>query len=142
MAFLEFLQKDIFNLLLFGVAVVTGAMLLWPLVTRVMRTGREVGPLEVVQLINRRDALVVDVREAAAFAGGHITGSRHIPAGEIAGRMKEVEKFKSRPAVVVCQTGSRGSASAEILRKHGFAEAFVLRGGIAAWQQAGMPLEK
>jgi rhodanese-related sulfurtransferase len=140
--FLAFLQKNPLHLVLFGTAVITGGMLIWPLITRGARVGREVTPFEAVQLINRRDALVVDVRDAAEYESGHINGSRHIPAGALGGRLSEIEKFKSRPVIVACRTGSRAGAPAEALRKGGFGEVLVLRGGIAAWQQAGMPLEK
>ncbi len=140
--FIAFLQKNPFHLLLFGTAVITGGMLLWPLISRASRTGQQVEPLQAVQLINRRDALVIDVRDAGEYAAGHITGSRHIPAAQLAERLKEIEKFKSRPVIVSCRTGSRAGASAELLRKSGFGEVLILRGGIAGWQQAGMPLEK
>ncbi len=140
--FIAFLQKNPFHLLLFGTAVITGGMLLWPLISRASRTGQQVEPLQAVQLINRRDALVIDVRDAGEYAAGHITGSRHIPAAQLAERLKEIEKFKSRPVIVSCRTGSRAGAPAELLRKSGFGEVLILRGGIAGWQQAGMPLEK
>jgi len=140
--FLAFLVKNPFNMVLFGTAVVTGGMLVWPLVSRMVRPGNEVGPLDAVQLINRRDAVVVDLRDASEYAAGHITNARHIPEGELAGRMKELEKFKARPIIVACRSGTRAASAVALLRKHGFAEAFALRGGIAAWQQAGMPLEK
>lgn len=140
--FLAFLQKNPFHWLLFGTVLLTGGMLIWPLISRGARVGREVTPLEAVQLINRRDALVVDIRDAAEYGSGHIGGSRHIPAAELSARLKELEKFKSRPVIVSCRTGGRAGASAAVLRKSGFGEVLILRGGIAAWQQAGMPLEK
>ena len=140
--FLAFLVKNPFHLVLFGIAVVTGGMLIWPLVSRLARPGRDVGPLEAVQLINRRDAIVVDVRDAGEYASGHIANARHIPAAQLAERLKELEKFKSRPIIVVCRADTRAARVAATLRKHGFGEVFALRGGIAAWQQAGMPLEK
>lgn len=140
--FLAFLVKNPFNMVLFGTAVVTGGMLVWPLISRMVRPGNEVGPLDAVQLINRRDAVVIDVRDASEYAAGHVTNARHIPEGELAGRVKELEKFKARPIIVACRGGTRAASAAALLRKHGFAEAFALRGGIAAWQQAGMPLEK
>jgi len=140
--FLAFLVKNPFNMVLFGAAVVTGGMLVWPLISRMVRPGNEVGPLDAVQLINRRDAVVIDVRDASDYAAGHVTNARHIPEGELAGRMKELEKFRARPIIVACRSGTRAASAAALLRKHGFAEAFALRGGIAAWQQAGMPLEK
>lgn len=140
--FFVFLQKSPTNMLLFATAVVTGAMLAWPFILRAMRPGREVGPVEAVQLINRRDAVVLDVRDAAEYKSGHITNARHVPEAEIDSRMKELEKIKTKPIIVSCARGNRSMRVAARLRALGFAEVFSLRGGIAAWQQAGMPLEK
>lgn len=140
--FVVFLQKNPFNLMLFFTAVVTGGMLLWPLVSRVGRPGKEVGPFEAVQLINRQDAVVIDVREAADFAKGHIANARNVPHAQVEQRLKELDKFKSKPVILSCQSGTRSASIEGVLRKHGFSEVFTLRGGIAAWQQASMPLEK
>lgn len=141
-SFLVFLQKSPLNMLLLGLAVATGGMLLWPLISRSFRQSHEVGAFEAVQLINRRDALVLDVRDTGDYAAGHITHARHIAEAQLADRMKELDKHKSRPIVVACKTGSRAPAVAGLLRKQGYTEAFALRGGIAAWQQASLPLEK
>ena len=100
------------------------------------------GVFEAVQLINRKDALVLDVRDSGEFASGHITQARHVPEAQLADRQKELEKYKSRTLLVCCRSGTRAGTIAGTLRKQGFAEAHALRGGIAAWQQAGMPLEK
>ena len=140
--FLVFLQKSPFNMLLFGLALSTGAMLVWPFISRLFRQSNEVGAFETVQLINRRDAVVLDVRDTGDYAAGHITGARHMPESQLSDRMKELEKFKARPVVVCCRSGTRAPAVSDTLRKQGFAEAFALRGGIAAWQQASLPLEK
>jgi rhodanese-related sulfurtransferase len=141
-SFLLFLQKSPFNMLLFGLAVSSGVMLLWPLISRSFRMSHEVGAVEAVQLINRRDALVLDVRDTGDFAAGHIANAKHVPEAQLADRIKELEKYRSRPIVVSCRTGSRASSVSAMLRKQGFTEAFALRGGIAAWQQASLPLEK
>ena len=142
-SFVAFLQKSYMNMLLFGVAVASGAMLLWPLVSRLLGASvPQVGLNEAVRLINRRDALVLDVRETGEYTAGHIPKSRHIPAGELNGRLQELDKFKERPVVVSCQAGPRAQRACGVLSKAGFKEVFVLQGGIAAWQQAGMPLEK
>ena len=129
-------------MLLLGLAVSSGAMLLWPLVSRPFRQSHEVGAFEAVQLINRRDALVLDVRDTGDYAAGHITNAKHVSESQLADRMKELEKYKSRPIVVCCKIGTRAPAVSATLRKQGFSEAFALRGGIAAWQQANLPLEK
>lgn len=128
--------------MLFGAAVVSGGMLIWPLISRLFSPGAEVGAAEAVQMINRRDALTVDVRESAEYAAGHIANSRHIPLAQLADHLKALEKFKLRPIIVICRSGSRAASAAGVLRKNGFGEVFTLRGGVSAWQQAGMPLEK
>ena len=141
-AFFVFLQKSPFNMMLFGGAMATGVMLLWPLVMRPFRAGREVGVVEAVQLINRKDALVIDVRDTGEYEAGHIAGARHVPEKQLAERLKELEKFKDRALIVVCRSGARSGAAVQLLRGNGFGEAVNLSGGIGAWQQAGMPLEK
>lgn len=140
--FLVFLQKNPMNLVLFGTVLVTGGMLVWPVISRLTRPGQEVGPVEAVQLINRRDAVVLDLRDAAEYKAGHITNARHMPEGEIDSRMKDLEKIKTKPIIVSCARGNRSTNVANRLRKLGFGEVVSLRGGIAAWQQANMPLEK
>jgi rhodanese-related sulfurtransferase len=134
-----FLQNNIFLVL---VCVASGVMLIWPLIQKALSGSKEVSVPQAVQLINRRDAVVIDVREAAEYAAGHLPNARHIPGGEIDKRLKEIEKFKQRPIVVVCQTGNRSAAACGRLRKNGFAEAYNLKGGILGWQQASMPIEK
>ena len=140
--FIVFLQKNPMNMVLFGTVLVTGGMLLWPVIAKLMRPGQEVGPTEAVQLINRRDAVVLDVRNSADYKAGHITNARHIPEAELEARAKEMEKVKSKPIIVSCARGNRSSIVATRLRKLGFNEVFSLRGGLAAWQQANMPVEK
>lgn len=102
----------------------------------------QIGVAETVTLINRRDALVLDVRSPAEFGGGHVPNARHIPATEIGKRMAELDKWKNKPVVVHCATGNRSQNAAKILKAGGFQEVFNLQGGIGAWQQAGMPTEK
>jgi rhodanese-related sulfurtransferase len=129
------------NLLLFAIAFVSGAMLLWPLIRR-GTGGPWASTLEATQMINRQDALVIDVREDAEYAKGHIVGARHIPLGQIEARAKELQKYKSKPVIACCETGSRSSAAIATLRKLGFENVYNLAGGYAGWQQAGLPVEK
>ncbi len=130
-------------MMLFGTAVVTGGMLLWPLVNRlVVGSTPQVSALEAVQLINRRDALVLDVRDKADFAAGHIPNARNIPAPELSGRLHELEKFKSRPLVITCQSGARPADVCSLLTKNGFGEVFALNGGLRGWLEASLPVVK
>ena len=140
--FIAFLQKNPYHLMLFGAAVVSGGLLIWPLFGRMLRPGKEVSAVELVQLINRRDAVVLDVRTPAEYASGHIAGARNIPEAQLAERLKELDRFKTRPIVVSCAGGGRAARAGAVLQKHGYTEVFTLRGGLGAWQQASMPLEK
>jgi rhodanese-related sulfurtransferase len=116
-------------------------MLVWPLVRR-GAGGASVGTLEATMLINSKDAIVLDVRTPAEFAQSHILNSRNIPLDEIEARVKELERFKEKPVIVSCATGNRSGSAAAVLRKHGFTNVVNLAGGIAAWQQAGLPTGK
>jgi rhodanese-related sulfurtransferase len=136
---MQFVQTNIWLIL---IAVVSGGMLLWPAIRRAVQGGGEVGTLEATQLINRRDAIVLDVREPGEYAAGHLPNAKHIPLGQLASRLKELEKFKERPIVITCASGSRSGSAQNLLKKNGFKEAVNLKGGIAAWQQASLPLEK
>ncbi len=135
---MKFITENIF---LIAVAFVSGAMLVWPLVRRGVG-GASVGTLEATMLINQKDAVVIDVREPAEFAQSHILNSRNVPQGEIETRLKELERYKEKPVIVACATGNRSGSAAAVLRKHGFASVVNLSGGIAAWQQAGLPTGK
>jgi rhodanese-related sulfurtransferase len=136
---LAFLQKNIF---LVAVMLVSGGMLLWPLVQRGRLGTKDVSVNEAVQLMNRRDAIVLDVRDAEEYAAGHIPNARHVPVADVEKRWKELEKLKQRPVIVSCRSGNRAAAAAAVLRKNGFAEVFPLKGGMQGWQQANMPVEK
>ena len=129
------------NIFLIAVAFVSGAMLVWPLVRR-GAGGPSVNTLEATQLINRQEALVLDVREQAEYAQSHILNSRGLPLSQIEARIGDMEKFKGKPVIVYCATGNRSSAAAAALKKHGFSNVVNLSGGFAAWQQAGLPVQK
>jgi rhodanese-related sulfurtransferase len=135
----EFVQKNIWLVI---IAVASGALFVWPSIAKLFSRGREVGVVEAVQLINRRDAAILDVREPSEFKAGHIPNARNFPAGQIKERTKELEKLKNKPLLLVCQTGSRSGQVCAALQKDGVGEPVALSGGMAAWQQAGMPVEK
>ncbi|MDH4294146.1 MAG: rhodanese-like domain-containing protein, partial [Betaproteobacteria bacterium] len=85
-AFFHFLQKDPFNMMLFGGAVATGIMLLWPLLVKPFRAGREVSVFEAVQLINRKDAVVIDVRDTGEYEAGHLANAKHVAEKQLTDR--------------------------------------------------------
>ncbi|HMJ48995.1 MAG TPA: rhodanese-like domain-containing protein [Burkholderiales bacterium] len=136
---LEFVQNNIWLILL---AVASGAMLVWPIISGRIYGGNEVDTLEAVQLINRRDALVLDVSEGAEFAAGHIPHAKHIPLSRLNQSMRELEKFKARPVLVSCHNSTVSAKACAVLRENGFNEAVRLKGGLASWEQASLPIEK
>lgn len=127
------------NVFLIGVALVSGGMLVWPALRR-GSGGPAVSPQDATLMINRQDALVLDVRGPEDFGKGHVLNARNVPLAQLEGRAGELQKYKARP-VIVCEDGARSGAAAT-LRKAGFEKVYTLAGGIAAWQQAGLPLEK
>ena len=136
---MEFVQSNIWLILL---AAVSGFMLIMPNLGATLRGIKEVGVVEATQLINHRDAVVVDVREDKEWATGHIPNAKHIPLGQLSSRFKELEKFKGKPVVIGCRSGHRSASACSVLKKNGFNEVYNLKGGIIAWEQANMPVEK
>jgi len=129
------------NLLLIVVAFVSGAMLLWPYVRR-STGGPWLSHAEATRLINREDALLVDVRDIGEYGAGHILGARHVPLARIEEGAAELAKKKDRPLIVYCDGGDRCNKASAALRRHGFSKVASLSGGLPAWQQAGLPVEK
>jgi len=136
--FVEFVRN---NLLLFAVALVSGGMLLWPFVRRTTG-GPWVSTTQATHLINREEALVVDVREPNEFAAGHVLGAKNLPLARLDASGADLAKRKERPVIVYCDGGERSAKALAALKKHGFTRVANLSGGIAAWQQAGLPVEK
>ena len=139
-SFFQYLQKG-YNPLLALTALIAGAMLLWPLVRRTTG-GPWVNTTQAIELINRQDALVLDVRDAGDYGAGHILGAKNVPVADLERRAAEFDKHKAKPVIVHCDTGNRATRAAGVLKARGFASVFNLAGGFVAWQQAGLPVEK
>ncbi len=121
-------------------ALVSGGMLLWPLLVSGSQ-GAALGTSQAVQLINREKGVLIDVSEPEEFAKGHAVGAVNIPFGQLEGH-KSLPKNKALPLVVVCPTGARAGRAAGMLRKLGYEKAQVLAGGLKAWREASLPVEK
>lgn len=135
---MEFIQN---NLLLIAVALVSGTMLIWPLLQR-STGGPWVSAAQATQLVNRENALLLDVRDPAEFAAGHILGARNVPVAQLDAGGGELGKQRARTLIAYCDNGNRASRAVAALKKQGFANVANLAGGYAAWQQAGLPVEK
>lgn len=101
-----------------------------------------VDPAGATELINHKDALVLDVRPAADFAPGHIINALNIPMNGFKKQIGTLQKHRDRPILVTCRSGSQSSMACQQLRKEGFEDVHNLRGGVLAWQSANLPLSK
>lgn len=136
---LQFLES---NLIMVSITMISGYMLFWSFFGNRLRGIKEVDTVGATNLVNRKNALVLDVREQSEYDLGHIINSRLISLGALKERVGELEKYRERPIVVVCRSGSRSESATAFLNKQGFAEVYSLSGGVMAWQKASLPLEK
>lgn len=136
---LLFLEKNWPLVLVF---VLSGAMLLWPLLQRRLSPVREVGTFDATRLINSENAILLDIREPKEFTGARLPNAMHIPLSQLKDRGVELAKFVSRPVIVYCDRGLRGGAATSALAKLGFTRVQSLRGGLRAWKDAGLPMQK
>ena len=128
------------NLLFVIAAIISAVMLFWPMISR--KGVKEIDTMVAIQLINYKDALIVDVRDDSEYAEGHLPNSTHIPTEKIEDRWHELEKFKERPIVVIFQSGVRSGHAAKVLYKNGFMQVYTLNGGIDTWRRANLPIVK
>jgi rhodanese-related sulfurtransferase len=112
----------------------------WTEAARLMRGFKALRPAQLTGLLNRENALLVDLSPASDFEKGHIAGARNIAPGQFDPESKELAKVRELPVVVACRNGQASLAAARRLKKAGFANVYWLDGGVAAWQQADLPL--
>jgi rhodanese-related sulfurtransferase len=120
-------------------ALASGGLLLWP---QLKGGGSGVSPVDAVNLINREKGQVIDVSDAAEFAAGHVVGAKNIPLDTIADKVKGLPSNKTLPLVVVCATGARSAKAVAQLKALGYEKAQALNGGLKAWREANLPVEK
>ena len=122
------------------IALVSGTLLLAPGIMASARPG--LTPGSAVQLINREKGVVVDVSETEEFAAGHITGARNVPLNQLEQRLPEVVRNKTVPLILVCANGARANRALATAKTLGYEKAVVLGGGLRAWKEANLPVEK
>ncbi len=132
---------DYNNLALLAIAVVSGGLLAWPAIVR-GTSGKSVNTVAATQLMNKRNAVAVDVRDAAEYAKGHLPQAKSAPLADLANRAATLAKDKAAPIIVISQTGQHLGKAQAALKEAGYSEVYALEGGMAAWQQAGLPVVK
>ncbi|GAB4088593.1 rhodanese-like domain-containing protein [Hydrogenophaga soli] len=122
-------------------ALTSGGMLLWPVITKGAQGGG-LSPNEAVMLMNREKAVVVDVCEPAEFAAGHVSGAKNIPLADLESKLPTTVKNKAVPLILVCASGVRSRRALAVATRLGYEKAQSLGGGMAAWREASLPVEK
>jgi rhodanese-related sulfurtransferase len=131
------------NAMLVALFFASGTMLVWPELSKLLGgASAALGTLEATRLMNQPSTLVLDIRDDKDFAAGHLPRARHIPLKELESRAAEIQKFKEKPVLVTCRNGNRSGSAARVLKKLGFTNVFQLKGGLAAWEQASLPVER
>jgi len=102
----------------------------------------QLDPHAATELINRRNALVVDVRPVADFSQGHIIHAVNLPMNGFQNQIGQLKKHQGNPIIVSCRSGSQSSTACRELRRAGFTEVYNLRGGMLAWQNANLPVTR
>lgn len=127
------------HILLIAAWVLTLVMLLW---SEQRKAGKSVDTHEATRLINKENAVVLDIRPKKEFATGHITNAKHIPVAELDKRITELDKHKQKPIIVVCNMGQTAGMASKKLLGAGFTHVVRLSGGMTEWKAQSLPLIK
>lgn len=128
------------NWYLFFMALFSGALLLWPTLSSGAAGG--ISAAQAVQLMNREKAVVIDVCEPQEYAAGHVAGAKNIPLAQLQERLPSTVKNKALPVIFVCARGMRAQGASAVAKKMGYEQAQTLAGGLGAWREAQLPVEK
>jgi rhodanese-related sulfurtransferase len=127
------------NLWLFLALLAILGLIIYTEIKRLTRAYHEVPPSEAVRLMNREDAVLVDIREPNETGKALIVGAKHIPLSSFKQRLKELEKYRDRAVIAYCARGARSSVACDLLVKNAFEKVYHLKGGMTAWESEGLP---
>ncbi len=136
----KFFVDSPINVVLLLTALVCAVMLAMPALLR--RGAAALSILEATQLINRKNAVLLDLRDTEQFAQGHALNARNVPANTLPEATSALPKNKAAPLLLLCESGQRSAAGARLLSKQGYTEVYTLAGGHNAWVAAGLPVQK
>ncbi|WP_022941944.1 rhodanese-like domain-containing protein [Psychromonas hadalis] len=123
--------------------VAIAVMLIHSMVKDKISGVKSITPQEATMLINKQDAIVVDVRSNDDFKKGHIVNSKNITLSQIEkGSFSAIENNKQTPIIVVCESGTRSASAAAKLVKAEFTQVTHLFSGMGGWKSANLPTTK
>lgn len=103
------------------------------------KAGPALSPQQAINLVNGEGGVFVDLRDAAAFKKGHIVDALHIPAAKVGARKAELDTFREKPVVLVCNMGQQAGAAAKELRAAGYDRVYKMSGGMMEWSNLQLP---
>jgi len=106
------------------------------------KAGSALSPQQATLLVNRQDGVILDIRDKKAFEAGHIVDAVNIPLAKLGERSSELEKFREKPLVVVCNMGQQSGEAVKLLEEKGFTEVSRMSGGMTEWSSQGLPTVK
>lgn len=127
------------NLLILLIAVIAGALLLWPGITR-GKQGSKLVLAQAIDKVNREHGIFIDIRPADQFKTGAIPQARNIPLDTLDSHIGSLPKDK--PIILVDAHGRNANSTVSKLHKQGFDKASFLEGGLQSWIEGGMPIKK
>ena len=126
------------NIFLICVALYCIGALAWPYI----RKGAKITNCQATKIINKGKAAIIDIRDQKQYQAGHILNAVHVPLSSLEQRIPKPEKFKGQPVIVVDESGKESDKAAALLKKEGFSQVNILKGGMSSWVGEGLPVTK
>lgn len=133
---IEFIGNHVLLVSAFGISL---ALLLW---SESLKGGKSVTPAQATAMVNKDDAVLLDIRAKKDWETGHITNAIHVPFADLKNRTTELTKHKSKPVIVVCNMGQTAGAAVKMLKAEGFENVMRLQGGMTEWKGQNLPIVK
>jgi len=106
------------------------------------KSGPSLSPQQAINMVNGQDGLFLDLRDGGDYKQGHIVEALNIPVSKLPTRMAELEKYKTRPIVLVCKMGQQAGVAGKQLKAAGYEEVYKMSGGMMEWGNLQLPTVK
>ena len=126
------------NIILIGAVLYCIGALAWPYI----RKGAKITNSQATKIINKGKTTIIDIRDQKQYQTGHILNAVHVPLSSLQERIPKLEKFKGQSIIIVDESGKESDKAASILKKEGFSQINILRGGMSSWMSEGLPVTK